>query len=167
MRTRTRISYGLLLDRLLVWQVCTSTWAWRRRKPPWGARTSPARVARPVPPPSPSPDFVPGLPHVMIIELRQVHFSYQDYSMLLLSLAGPEECAAQDGGTERAHERRDSHLDRDPVAGARKSRQAAGVRRCEKTTPRAASFSLATLSFSSYSHLAAHDAFSHPKAFES
>ena len=30
---------------------------------------------------------VPGLPHVMLIELRQALISYQDYHMLLLTLA--------------------------------------------------------------------------------
>ena len=36
-----------------------------------------------------SPDFVPGLPHVMmIVELRQALSSYQDYRMLLLAPAG-------------------------------------------------------------------------------
>ena len=30
-------------------------------------------------------DFVPGLPHVMLIELRQALISYQDYRMLCLS----------------------------------------------------------------------------------
>ena len=32
--------------------------------------------------PSPSPDFVPGSPHVMLIELRQAPVSYQYYHML-------------------------------------------------------------------------------------
>ena len=31
---------------------------------------------------------VPGLPHTMLIELRQALISYQDYHMLLLTLAG-------------------------------------------------------------------------------
>ena len=34
------------------------------------------------------PDFVPGLPHVILIELGQALLSYQDYHMLLLTLAG-------------------------------------------------------------------------------
>ena len=34
-----------------------------------------------------SPNFVPGLPHVMITELRQALIWYQDYHMLLLTLA--------------------------------------------------------------------------------
>ena len=34
---------------------------------------------RPVPP---SPVFVPGLPHVVVIELRQAFSSYQDYHMV-------------------------------------------------------------------------------------
>ena len=42
--------------------------------------------ARPAPPPSPS--FVPGLTHVRLIELRQALISYQDYHLLLLTLAG-------------------------------------------------------------------------------
>ena len=41
------------------------------------------------PAPSPSPDFVPGLPHVILIELRWALVSYQDYHiLLLLTLAG-------------------------------------------------------------------------------
>ena len=35
--------------------------------------------------PSPSPYFVPGLPHVMLIELGQALISYQDYRMLCSS----------------------------------------------------------------------------------
>ena len=35
-----------------------------------------------------SPDFVPGLPHVILIESRQALISHQDYHMLLLTLAG-------------------------------------------------------------------------------
>ena len=42
--------------------------------------------ARPAPPPSPY--FVPGLPHVVLIELRQAFILYQDDHMLLLTLAG-------------------------------------------------------------------------------
>ena len=38
--------------------------------------------------PSPSPDLVPGLPHVTLIELRKALVSYQDHHMLLLTLAG-------------------------------------------------------------------------------
>ena len=38
--------------------------------------------------PSPSPYFVPGLPHVVMIELGQALAPYQDYHMLLLALAG-------------------------------------------------------------------------------
>ena len=34
------------------------------------------------------PYFVPGSPHVMLIELRQALNSYQDHHMLLLTLAG-------------------------------------------------------------------------------
>ena len=34
--------------------------------------------------PSPSPYFVPGLPHGMLIELRQALISYQDYHMVCL-----------------------------------------------------------------------------------
>ena len=46
-------------------------------------------TSRPVPPlPTPSPDFVPGLPHaVLTIELTQALSSYRDYHMLLLPLA--------------------------------------------------------------------------------
>ena len=40
------------------------------------------------PAPSHSPYFVPGLPHVILLELSQALISYQDYHMLLLSLAG-------------------------------------------------------------------------------
>ena len=36
--------------------------------------------------PSPSPYFVPGLPHVILIELRQALISYEDDRMLLLTL---------------------------------------------------------------------------------
>ena len=39
------------------------------------------------PAPSPSPYFVPGLPHVILLELSQAFISYQDYHMLLLTLA--------------------------------------------------------------------------------
>ena len=46
-----------------------------------------APVARPANP-SPSPHFVPGLPHVILIELRQAFISYQDNRMLLLTLTG-------------------------------------------------------------------------------
>ena len=42
-------------------------------------------TARPAP--SPSAYSVPGLPHVMRIELRQALFSYQDYHVLLLTFA--------------------------------------------------------------------------------
>ena len=42
-------------------------------------------AARPAP--SPSPYSVPGLPHVMRIELRQALFSHQDYHVLLLTFA--------------------------------------------------------------------------------
>ena len=35
-----------------------------------------------------SPYFVPGLPHVILIELRQALRSYQDYHVLSLALAG-------------------------------------------------------------------------------
>ena len=34
------------------------------------------------------PGFVPGLPHVTLIELRLALISYQDYHMLLLTFAG-------------------------------------------------------------------------------
>ena len=40
------------------------------------------------PAPSPSPYFVPVLPRVMLIELRQILISYQYYRMLLLNLSG-------------------------------------------------------------------------------
>ena len=40
------------------------------------------------PAPSPSPYFVPGLPHTILIKLRQVVISYQDNHMLLLAFAG-------------------------------------------------------------------------------
>ena len=39
------------------------------------------------PAPSPSPAFVPGIPHILI-ELSQARISYQDYHVLLLTLAG-------------------------------------------------------------------------------
>ena len=35
------------------------------------------------------PHFVPGLPHVTLIELRLALISYQGYRILLLTLAGP------------------------------------------------------------------------------
>ena len=46
------------------------------------------------PAPSPSPYFVPVIPHIRI-ELRQALFSYQDYSILLLTLAGRSDRAAR------------------------------------------------------------------------
>ena len=39
---------------------------------------------------SPSPHFVPGLPHVILIEWTQALISYQDYHTLLLTLAGQQ-----------------------------------------------------------------------------
>ena len=50
---------------------------WRGRRRTFGE----ARRA-----PSPFPYFVPGVPHVMLIELRKAPVSYQDYHMLLLTL---------------------------------------------------------------------------------
>ena len=41
----------------------------------------------------PSPFFVLGLPHVTLIELRLALISYQDYHMLLLTLAGHADLA--------------------------------------------------------------------------
>ena len=38
--------------------------------------------------PSPSPYFVPGVPHAIHIESRQALISYQDHHMLLLTLSG-------------------------------------------------------------------------------
>ena len=38
--------------------------------------------------PPPSPCFVPELPHFMLVELRQALILYQNYHMLLLTLAG-------------------------------------------------------------------------------
>ena len=45
-------------------------------------RTDTSGEAQVRPAPSPSPRFVPGLPHVMRIELIQALISYQDYHML-------------------------------------------------------------------------------------
>ena len=57
-----------------------------------GGRGYPARAWRDPPLPRdkarPSPFFVLGLPHVTLIELRLALISYQDYHMLLLTLAG-------------------------------------------------------------------------------
>ena len=56
---------------------------------------------------SPSPHFVPGVPHVvMLIELRRAPNSYQDYHILLLALAGldaPPQHAARAGRADRLH----------------------------------------------------------------
>ena len=55
----------------------------------------------------PSPDFVPGLLHDSLIVLRQALVSYQDYCMLLLTLAcaGPlqDERSTRSALPERSH----------------------------------------------------------------
>ena len=49
------------------------------------------------------PSFVPGLPHVVtLIELRQALLSYQDYHLLLLTLAGPD-LVLRGGWLEASH----------------------------------------------------------------
>ena len=49
---------------------------WQAREFGWWA----TQMARPAP--LPSRYFVPGLPHVILIELRQALISYQDYHVL-------------------------------------------------------------------------------------
>ena len=45
---------------------------------------------------TPSPSFVPGLPHVVLIESRQGLISYQDEHMLLLTPTGLSAIHAKD-----------------------------------------------------------------------
>ena len=46
---------------------------------------------------SPSPNFVPGLPHVILIEWMQALFSYQDYHICLPAPAGQASGKRQHG----------------------------------------------------------------------
>ena len=77
------------------------------------------------------PHFVPGLPQVTLIELRQALISYQDYHILLLTLAGRGTGASNSAGGPAVWRGEAAVRERNSGAGARGRRRRCFRRRAQ------------------------------------